>query len=113
AILALVCWLWGATMVWFQSKAPSLNESFRAALRTVGSLILFALAVLVLYGLMNALASAAAPIALKVASWLTWTIRRPVKPAAIASVLSAIFWVLRWAVLPVILISTAAAIARD
>lgn len=113
AILALVCWLWAATLVWFQSKIPTLNESFRTALRTLGSVLLFAIFALILYALTNALASATQPVALKTASWLTWTIRRPVKPTAIASLFTAIFWLLRWTVFPVILIPAAAVIARD
>lgn len=112
AILALVCWLWGATLVWFRSAEPRLNDSFRASLRHLGGLLALAIAALVLYGLAaKAAASLPAP-ALKIASWLTWTLRTPVKPAWITAIFTAILWLLRWAVLPVLLLPVAAAIAE-
>ena len=51
AILALFCWLYGATLVWFHAPAPRLNESFRTALRHIGGLLALAIAGFVLYGL--------------------------------------------------------------
>ena len=42
AILSLVCWLYGASMVWFHTKEPRLNESFRTALRHLGGLLVLA-----------------------------------------------------------------------
>jgi len=111
AILTLVCWLWGATLVWFRSKAPTLNDSFRTSLRHIGGLLLIAIGTLILYGAIGSVAGNSGPAALKVASWLTWTLRKPVKPAAVAAIFTGIFWILRWAVLPVILIPAAAQVA--
>ncbi len=112
AILALVSWLWGATLVWFRARDPRLNDAFRTALRHLGGLLALAVVALVLYGLaMKAAASLAAP-ALKTASWLTWTLRKPVKPVWITFVFQALVWLLRWAVLPVVLLPAAAQIAE-
>jgi len=111
AILALFCWLYGATLVWFHVPAPRLNESFRAALRHIGGLLALAVAGLVLYGLAAKGAAAIEVPALKIASWLTWTFRTPVKPATITAILQATFWLLRWVVLPVLLLPLAGAIA--
>jgi hypothetical protein len=113
AILALVCWLYGATLVWFQSKEPKLNASFRTALRHLAGLVLLAAAALALYGLAARVAGAVPAAALKTASWLTWTIRKPVKPAAIAAIFQAVFWLLRWVVLPLLLVSVASSIAVE
>jgi hypothetical protein len=112
AILALVCWLWGATLVWFRAAEPRLNDSFRTALRHLGGLLALSLAALALYGLAAKAAAALPQPALKVASWLTWTLRTPIKPAWIAAIFTAIVWLLRWAVLPVLLLPAAAAIAE-
>jgi hypothetical protein len=111
AILSLVCWLYGASMVWFHAKEPRLNESFRTALRHLGGLLVLAIGALALYGLLGKLEAASAQPALKVASWLTWTFRRPVKPATITWIFNAIFWLFRWDVLPVLLLPVAARIA--
>ena len=111
AILSLVCWLYGASMVWFHANEPRLNESFRTALRHLGGLLVLAIGALAIYGLLGKLEAASAQPALKVASWLTWTFRRPVKPATITWIFNAIFWLFRWDILPVMLLPVSAAIA--
>ncbi len=111
AILTLICWLYGATLVWFRSGEEKLNDAFRVALRHVGWLLALAVAGLVVYGQLAKGAAASGAPALKIASWLTWTLRTPVKPAAINAILQAIFWLLRWAVIPILLLPAASAIA--
>jgi hypothetical protein len=113
AILTLVCWLYGTTLVWFSSDEPKLNASFRTALRHLPGLLGLAIAALVVYFLLARAADSLPGAAIKVASWLTWTIRRPVKPAWIAGTFQTIFWLLRWVVLPVVLVPVAATIARE
>jgi hypothetical protein len=111
AILSLVCWLYGASMVWFHATEPRLNESFRTALRHLSGLRVLAIGALAIYGLLGKAEAASAQPALKVASWLTWTFRKPVKPATISWIFNAIFWLFRWAILPVLLLPVAAGIA--
>ena len=113
AILTLICWLYGTTLVWFRSDEPRLNASFRTALRHLGALLLFAVAALAVYGLVARGAGAMPGAAIKVASWMTWTIRRPVKPAAIATVFQTAVWLLRWVALPLLLVPIASAIAAE
>jgi hypothetical protein len=113
AILSLVCWLYGASMVWYQAEEPRLNESFRTALRHLGGLLALAIAGLAIYGLIAKAEAASAQPALKLASWLTWTFRKPVKPATVGTVFHAVFWLLRWGVLPVLLLRIAAGIATQ
>lgn len=113
AILTLICWLYGATMVWFRSPKPKLNDAFRSALRHLGGLLALAVAVLAIYGLISEASAAIGQPALKIASWLTWTLRTPVRPAGITFIFQAIFWLLRWAILPVLILPVAAAIATQ
>uniref|UniRef100_Q025N1 Uncharacterized protein n=1 Tax=Solibacter usitatus (strain Ellin6076) TaxID=234267 RepID=Q025N1_SOLUE len=110
AILALVCWLHGATFVYFRD-VPKINEAFRVALRHLAALVTAAILVLVLYGLLRWAAGAAAQPAFRLASWLTLHLHKPVKPASVARVLQALFWIVRWIVLPVVLLPAASAIA--
>jgi len=86
AILALACWLYGATIVYFRMGIERINDSFRAALRHVPALLLFAVVMLSLYGLI--------------------TLR-----SGVGSVYHAGFWVLRWVILPVLLLPLAAGLA--
>ena len=112
AILALVCWFHGATLVFFHAGAdPKINDSFRTALRHVPALLLAAILVLALYGLLAWAAGASGQPAFQLASWLTLKLRSPVKPASVARIFLGGFWILRWAVLPVALIPLASGIA--
>jgi len=111
AILALTCWLYGATIVYFRTGLERINESFRAALGHVPALLLFAVVVLTLYGLITLWSIASDQPPFNVASWLTMKLRKPVKPETIASIYHAVFWLLRWVILPVLLLPLAAGIA--
>ena len=110
AILALVCWLHGATFAFFR-LGSGINAAFRSALRDLVPLLIAALLVLVLYGAVAWAAAASPQPAFKLASWLTLKLRTPVKPTTIARAFNVGFWILRWAVLPVALLPMAAGIA--
>ena len=111
AILALASWLHGATIVYFRVKGTGINDAFRASLRHLWLLVALAIGSLALYWLVGKAQAAADPGALRVASWLTFTLRTPVKPALVAGVFHAGFWLLRWAVLPVALLPLASGLA--
>jgi len=83
AIVALACWLYGATFVFFRTPAEErkLNEAFRTALRHLAPLVLMALVVLAVYGGLE---------------WAKGAVKLR-KPAAFLAGL----WILRWIVLPV------------
>ena len=49
------------------------------------------------------LQDACADPSFRLASWLTLKLRKPVKPAAVLRVVAAIFWLVRWIVLPMLL----------
>jgi hypothetical protein len=109
-LLAVVCWLYGATFVYFR-RGSGIVACLRTALRHLAPLVAGAVLVLVVYGLVSWAASSAAQPAFKIASWLTLHLRKPVKPAAVARVFQAAFWVIRWIVLPVALLPMASALA--
>jgi hypothetical protein len=111
-ILALACWLYGATIVFFRMPGERrINEAFRAALPHVAVLLLFALAVVALYLLIGRWAAASDEPPFRVASWLTMKLRKPVKPETVGSVYHAGFWLLRWMILPVLLLPLVAGLA--
>jgi hypothetical protein len=113
AILALACWLYGATMVHLQSPKQRLNDSFRHALRHISGLLAIAICGLALYGLLATAQAAVAAPSQRITTWLAWTFHVKVQAPAVASIFSWIVWLLRWVVLPVILLPIAASIALD
>ena len=112
AILTLVCWFHGATLVFFRKGGElRINEAFRTALRRVPALVVAAIFVLALYGLLAWLAGASGQPAFRLASWLTLKLRTPVKPATVARISLGAFWIVRWVVLPVGLLPMASGIS--
>jgi hypothetical protein len=112
AILGLVCWFHGATLVFFRKGVEArINEAFRVALRHTPALLTAAVAVLTLYALLTWAAGASGQSAFRLASWLTLKMRTPVRPATVARVFLGGFWILRWMVLPVGLLPMASGIA--
>jgi hypothetical protein len=112
AILALVCWFHGATLVFFHTGGgPEINGAFRTALRHVPALLAAAILVLVLYGLLAWAAAASGQPAFRLASWLTLKLRTPVKPATMARIFLGGFWIVRWMVLPAAVLPMASGIA--
>ncbi|MCU1235751.1 MAG: hypothetical protein JWP63_3718 [Candidatus Solibacter sp.] len=110
AILSLVCWLHGATFVYFRGK-QRIKDAFRVALRHLGALVVAAVVVIVVYGLLTWAANAMGQPAFQLASWMTLHLRKPVKPSTVARVFQGVFWVVRWVVLPVGLLPMASGIA--
>jgi hypothetical protein len=113
AILALVCWLHGATLLFFRGTRDDISAAFRVALRRVPVLVLAAIVVLVLYGLLAMAVTASAQPAFRLASWMTLTLRVPVRPAMVMRVFLTAFWIVRWIVLPVALVPLASEIAAN
>jgi hypothetical protein len=112
AILALVGWFHGATLVFFRTGGePEISGAFRTALRHIPALVVAATLVLVLYGLLVWAAAASGQPAFRLASWLTLKLRTPVKPATMARIFLGGFWIVRWVVLPVALLPMASGIA--
>lgn len=110
AILALVCWLHGATFAFFRMRT-GLNAAFRGTLRNLAPLVFGAILVMALYGAVAWAAAASGQPAFKLASWMTLKWRTPVKPASVARIFNVVFWLLRWAALPVGLLPMAPGIA--
>jgi hypothetical protein len=113
-ILALTCWFHGATLVFFrQGDGPEvgIRDAFRTALRHLPMLVAAAIFVLALYGLLAWAAAASGQPAFRLASWLTLKLRTAVKPTTVARIFLGGFWIVRWVVLPVVLLPMASGIA--
>lgn len=101
-ILALSCWLHGATFAYFRDGVPpGINGAFRLALRNLPPLLVVALAVLLLYGWLEWWQGYSVTPAAKLSSWLTLRLRKPVAPASVLQFFNAMLWMVRWVLLPV------------
>lgn len=95
-MFGVACWVYGASFASF-GEQPAWRTSFR-------HLPPFALAVLgfaCVYWVIGQLADWSHQPAFQLASWLTLHFRKPVRPALVAGILNAIFWLVRWVLLPV------------
>jgi hypothetical protein len=112
--LALVlgaCWLHGAAFVWFADPKPRMRTVFSTALRRILPLLAAVAAALLVYWLAKLAADAAAAGSFKLGSWLTLKLRKPVRPSSMVRACNILFWIMRWMVLPVLLLPMVAGVA--
>ncbi len=113
AVLALWLWLQDGTFVYCADRSQALWGAFRKALKTLAVFsavaIVFTLLVWALGKLDNPLTAAGQ----RTASWLTFHLRRPVKPASWVRGYLALLWGVRWIVLPALMLPVAAGAARN
>jgi len=112
-LLILVPWLWlqNGTLAYCGDRSQGLWPAFRKSLRT---LVLFTVITVVFVVLFWALGKLEAPLAKagqQTASWLTFHLRKPIKPVTWARSYLAILWGVRWILLPVLALPIAAGAA--
>jgi hypothetical protein len=104
---ALFLWIHGAGLAY--GRNPHVSP-FRAALQHLPALLAAAIVALLVYLALSKLQDACGDPSFRLASWLTLKLRKPVKPAAVLRIVAAIFWVLRWIVVPMLLMPFVSAI---
>jgi hypothetical protein len=113
ALVVCTAWTYGAAFAFF-SEADSergVLPAYLIALRHLAPLTVAVLVALALYyGLARWAAYSPNP-ASTVASYLTLKLRKPVSPHAVLRVFNALLWLVRWVLVPVLLIPLLAAIA--
>ena len=92
-LLTLVCWLEGATFAYFSDKRL-------LQLRRLPSFMALAVGLLAVYWALTQWSDYSSQPAFKVASYLTMTFRKPVKPAPILRLFNLVLWLVRWMVVP-------------
>ncbi len=107
-IVGLGCCSYGAALVYFQKPR---QPAWRTALRNLLPLAIAVIVVATIYWLLARWADYSTKPAFQIASYLTLKFRTPVRPASVLRVFNAVLWVVRWAVLPVLLLPMASAIA--
>lgn len=114
ALAAIVAelWLHAGSFAWFRDSQPrKLAPAFRSTLRKLPAFAAAALGVLIIYLLIQWIESLLYPTASTFASWLTFHLRKPVRPLWMIRGLQGIFWAVRWLVLPAFVLPLLSAIA--
>jgi hypothetical protein len=107
-------WLHGTAFAQFGAGVDiSLRRASVSALRHVPPLLVLAILACLLYGLLNWLYWNLGHAAFVIGSYFTLHFRKPIPPATVLAVFHAMIWVLRWIVLPVLLVPVAARIAIE
>ena len=111
-IIAATAWLHGSSFAFFQNERSALEPALRTALRDLPPLFVLSIAVLIIYGLLAWWRDYSTQPASSIASYLTLKFRKPVKPATVEAVFNAVLWVVRWAILPILLLPLANSLAN-
>jgi hypothetical protein len=112
-LVTLSCWLDGATFAYFVGQVLDLPTAFRAALRNLLAIFAAFLVVLLLYVLLSRWSEYSMLPAFEISSWLTQKFRKPVRPNSVFRIFTAVTWLVRWVVLPVILLPWVAAVSSQ
>ena len=112
-LLILASWLWlqDGTFVYCGDRSQGLWTAFRKSLKT---LAIFSAVVIVFVVLCWALGKLDEPLTKageRTASWLTFHLRKPIKPATWVRSYLAVLWGVRWIVLPALVLPVAAGAA--
>jgi hypothetical protein len=111
-ITVAALWLHGSGFVFFRTDRSALLPALGTALRNLLPLFALAVVVLILYGLLAWWRDYSAQSAFKIASYLTLKLRKPVKPASVQAIFNGVLWIVRWVILPVLLLPLAANMAN-
>jgi hypothetical protein len=111
-IAALWLWLQNGTFVYCGDRAVGLWKAFRASLKTLAVFAVVVVAFVLIVWAVGRLEDPLMRAGQRTASWLTFHLRRPVKPATWVHSYLAVLWGLRWIVLPALSLPIAAAAAR-
>jgi hypothetical protein len=111
-IVALGCWGYGTAFAYFQAQDdPRLSAAWSRALRNLVPIAVAAVLVTVVYVLLARWAEYSSQPAFKIASYLTLRFRKPIRPSTVLRIFNVALWIVRWVVLPVLLLPVISTVA--
>ena len=111
-ILTMACCLHGGTLVFFRADQPrSLSAAFRTVLRHMAPFLAAVLIIAAVYWLLAQWAAYSSTPALRMASWCTLKLRKPIKPATVLHAFDLVLAMVRWMVIPVFVLPMFSGIA--
>ena len=109
--LALFCWLHGAGFAFFRGPTGNTPLAFRSSLRNLVPILTVSIVTVVIYFLVDRAQDWSSGPAFSLASWLTLHLRKPFKPASMIRAFGVGWWIVRWVVLPVLILPAVSAIS--
>ena len=111
-ILTMAGCLQGGTLVFFRADQPrSLSAAFRTVLRHMAPLLAAVILIAAVYWLLAQWAAYSATPALRIASWCTLKLRKPIKPATVLRAFDLVLALVRWMAIPVFVLPMFSGIA--
>jgi hypothetical protein len=111
-VVALGCWTYGASFAFFEKTGNRrVIAAWKAALWNLLPLAAAGLGIAIVYYLLSMWNDYSAHPAARVGSYLTLTLRKPVRPSSVLRVFRVVLGLVRWALLPVLLLPMLAAVA--
>src|ERR1700722_7138971 len=114
-LVILVPWLWlqDGTFVYCADRSQGVWTAFRKSLKTLAIFSAVAIGFVLLCWALGKLDGPLTTAGQRTASWLTFHLRRPIKPATWVRWYLAALWCVRFIVLPAIVLPIAAGAARS
>lgn len=112
-IMAGALWLHGSGFAFFRTDRSALTPALRTAVRNLLPLFVLAVIAIIIYALLAWWRDYSTHPVFKIASYVTLKLRKPVKPPSVQAIFDAALWVVRWAVLPVLLLPMASSVANQ
>jgi hypothetical protein len=111
-VAGLGCWTYGASLAFFDGEANRrVSAAWKSALRNLLPLAVAAAIVCAIYYLLSIWDDYSSHPASQVASYLTLKLRKPVRPSSVLRVFRVVLGLVRWVVLPVLLLPMISAIS--
>jgi hypothetical protein len=114
-VLILLPWLWlqDGSMVYCGDRSRGLWGAFRAGVKTLAVFAAVVAAFALLFWALGKLEGPLETAGQRTASWLTFHLRKPIKPATWIRAYTAVLWGVRWIVLPVLMLPIVSGAARE
>jgi hypothetical protein len=112
-LLIVLPWLWlqDGTLSYCGDRSQGLWGAFRRSAKTISIFTAVFLTFVLLLWALGKLEEPLYNAGQRTASWLTFHLRKPIKPATWAAAYVAVLWGLRWIVLPLLVLPVAAGVA--
>src|ERR1035438_1589371 len=111
-ILCLACCLHGGTLVFFRAgESRSLSVAFRTTLRQMAPFLAAVVLIAAVYWLLAQWAAYSSTPALRIGSWCSLKLRKPIKPATVLRDFSFVLALVRRMVIPVFVLPMSSGIA--
>jgi hypothetical protein len=114
-LLILLPWLWlqDGTFAYCGDRSQGLWGAFRKGAKTLAIFTVVAIVFALFFWALGKLADPLTTAGQRTASWLTFHVRKPIKPDSWVKAYLALLWGVRWIVLPVLLLPVAAGAAME